>query len=189
MLLANPDENAREFGIIAVRDGRSLDHHGVDALYEIGTSAVIRQADRFEDGRFDIMTVGSRRFLIHEVNTAEPLATATIEFLDEPVTEVSPLVMQQAAKRFTAYRTILGGRFDDGDASTADLPGDPTVLSYLITASMVLPTGERQSLLGAPDANSRLTLASELLARENALIALLSAVPAIDLLPSIDYPN
>ena len=54
---------------------------------------------------------------------------------------------------------------------------------------MVLPTAERQSLLSAPDADARLVLASNLLARENALIAAFSAVPAIDLLPTIEYPN
>ena len=91
--------------------------------------------------------------------------------------------------RFTTYRTILGGRFDDGEARADDLPADPNVLSYLITASMVLPTAERQSLLSAPDADARLVLASNLLARENALIAAFSAVPAIDLLPTIEYPN
>ena len=189
MLLANPDEDAREFGIIAVRDGRSLDEHGVGALYEIGTGAVIRQVDRVDNGLFDIVTIGSRRFLIHAVDTSAPLATATVEFLDEPTSHLSPILMQQVAKRFTTYRTVLGGRFDDGDARADDLPADPNVLSYLITASMVLPTAERQSLLSAPDASERLTLASELLARENALISALSAVPAIDLLPAIDYPN
>ncbi len=188
-LLANPDEETREFGIIAVRDGQSLEEHGAGALYEIGTGAVLRQVDRVDDGLFDIITIGSRRFLIHAVDTSAPLATATVEFLDDPICEPSALLLQQVMKRFTTYRTILGGRFDDGEARTDDLPADPNVLSYLITASMVLPTAERQSLLSAPDAGARLVLASDLLARENALIAAFSAVPAIDLLPTVDFPN
>ena len=188
-LIANPDEDAREFGIIAVRDGRSLEEHGVEALFEIGTGAVLRQVDRVDDGLFDIITIGSRRFLIHAVDTSAPLATATVEFLDDPICQPSALLLQQVMTRFTTYRTILGGRFDDGEARADDLPADPNVLSYLITASMVLPTAERQSLLSAPDADARLVLASNLLARENALIAAFSAVPAIDLLPTIEYPN
>lgn len=188
-LLANPDEETREFGIIAVRDGQSLEEHGAGALYEIGTGAVLRQVDRVDDGLFDIITIGSRRFLIHAVDTSAPLATATVEFLDDPICQPGALLLQQVMKRFTTYRTILGGRFDDGEARTDDLPADSNVLSYLITASMVLPTAERQSLLSAPDAGARLVLASDLLARENALIAAFSAVPAIDLLPTIDYPN
>ena len=172
-----------------MRDGRSLEEHGVEALFEIGTGAVLRQVDRVDDGLFDIITIGSRRFLIHAVDTSAPLATATVEFLDDPICQPSALLLQQVMTRFTTYRTILGGRFDDGEARADDLPADPNVLSYLITASMVLPTAERQSLLSAPDADARLVLASNLLARENALIAAFSAVPAIDLLPTIEYPN
>ena len=142
-----------------------------------------------KNGQFDIVTIGSRRFLIHAVDTSAPLATATVEFLEDPTSDVSPRQLQQVAQRFTTYRTVLGGRLDDGDASADDLPAEATVLSYLITASMVLPTNERQALLSAVDAQERLTLASTLLARENGIIAVLSAVPAIDLLPSIDSPN
>ena len=57
----------------------------------------------------------------------------------------------------------------------------PTVLSYLVTAAMVLPTGERQDLLAAESTGERLQLARALLRRETGLIAALSAVPAIDL--------
>ena len=188
-LLANPDTEAREFGVIAVRDGRSVDREGVDALYEIGTGAVLRTADRCDGNLFDIVTIGSRRFLIHAVDTSSPLATASVEFLDEPASQINNELLQQVVRRFTTYRSVLGGRFADDNATAADLPDDPTVLSYLITASMVLPTAERQSLLGALDANQRLTLASQLLARENALISVLSAIPALDLLTSIHYPN
>jgi hypothetical protein len=55
------------------------------------------------------------------------------------------------------------------------------VLSYLVTAAMVLPTQERQELLSAPTTADRLALARQLLRRETTLIAALSALPAIEL--------
>jgi hypothetical protein len=55
------------------------------------------------------------------------------------------------------------------------------VLSYLVTAAMVLPVDERQRLLAADTTTQRLALARTLLARETALIATLAAVPALDL--------
>ena len=61
------------------------------------------------------------------------------------------------------------------------LPDDPTVLSYLVTAAMVLPMAERQHLLAAPSTGERLALARRLLHRETTLITVLSALPAIDL--------
>ena len=68
---------------------------------------------------------------------------------------------------------------DDPD-DDAELPDDPTVLSYLVTAAMLLPTDERQSLLAAPTTGDRLALARSLLGRETALISALSAVPSLD---------
>ena len=165
----------------------------MQALYDIGTATLLKQVDRREDGRFDIVTTGSRRFRLHEVDASEPLIRATVEFLSEPTDEIDPLIAQQVAKRFTTYRHLLSGRMD-GESNaqgltSSDLPEDPRVLSYLVTAAMVLPTSERQTLLAAPDTLSRLTLARAILGHENALLAELGAVPAIDLLTSPPCPN
>ena len=46
---------------------------------------------------------------------------------------------------------------------------------------MVLGMEERQQLLAVPDTAARLRLACRLLHRENALISLFNALPAIDL--------
>ena len=197
LLLAEPDEESREFGIIAIRDGMSVEADGITALYEVGTATLLRQVERFEDGRFDIVTTGSRRFRLHEVDSSQPLARGIVEFLDEPTDMDDPIVAQQVAQLFTVYRNLLGGRLDtQSDADSAleieagdDLPDDPTVLSYLVTAAMVLPTPDRQQLLATPDTLGRLTLARSILSHENALIAGLGAVPAIDLLSAPTCPN
>lgn len=181
-LLAIPNEDSREFGVIAVREGMQAEIDGVDALYPIGTATVIRQVERLDDGRFDIVTTGSRRFRVLTVDTSAPLLRAEVEFLPDESTDADAVIAQHVARIFTAYRSILGGQLvADDDADISDLPDDPTVLSYLITAAMVLPTHERQELLGAPDTATRLVRAQALLNRENALISALGAVPAIEL--------
>jgi Lon protease-like protein len=181
-LLEIPDEDNREFGVIAVREGKQAEVDGVDALYPIGTATVLRQVERLEDGRFDIVTTGSRRFRVLTLDTSAPLLRAEVEFLPDESTDADAVIAQHVARIFTAYRSILGGQLvADDDADISDLPDDPTVLSYLITAAMVLPTQERQELLGAPDTATRLVRARALLSRENALISALGAVPAIEL--------
>ena len=50
------------FGVIAIRKGRETGVDGVSALYEIGCTATLRQIAKYEDGQFDIVTVGSQRF-------------------------------------------------------------------------------------------------------------------------------
>lgn len=195
-LLAEPLEEAREFGIIAIRDGRSVAEDGAAALFDIGTATALRQADELEDGRYDIVTTGTRRFRLLEVDLSEPLARGRVEWLPEPTGLATTDLVQSVAGAFGAYQELLGGGLgrseseaedgtdDDGDADvdeTDHLPQDPVVLSFLVTAAMVLPVAERQQLLSAPDAAERLTMARSLLRRENGLIAALGAVPALDL--------
>ena len=188
-LLSKPDEADREFGIIAIRDGMNIDAHGASALFEVGTTAVLREADRYDDGRFDIRTTGTRRFRLLSIDTAAPLITAAVDFLDEPLGEFDPELVQQVGRLFAIYRAILGGTLDEQDTDSADLPSDPTVLSYLITAAMVLLAEERQGLLAATDTRERLRGARSLLTRENALISAFGALPAIDLTATAPSPN
>jgi Lon protease-like protein len=189
-LLANPDEDSREFGIIAVRTGQQIDRTGVDALYPIGTSTVLRQAERLDDGRFDIVTTGSRRFRLLDIDMSEPLIRGQVEFLDDITSESDSIVARRVAQEFTTYRAILGGQLiDESDAAVDDLPDDPTVLSYLVTAAMVLESDERQDLLAASDTASRLIKAHRALVRENHLISILGAVPALELLANPPSAN
>jgi len=189
-LLANPDEDAREFGIIAVRSGRTIETVGVDALYPVGTSTVLRQAERLDDGRYDIVTTGSRRFRVIDIDTSAPLIQGEVEFLDDVTSETDQIIARRVAQEFTTYRAILGGQLvDDSDAAIDDLPDDPTVLSYLVTAAMVLDSDERQDLLAASDTATRLIRAHRALVRENHLIAVLGAVPALELMANPPSAN
>ncbi len=184
-LLGIEDEDEREFGIIGIRDGRDVDRDGIDALYPIGTATVLRQSERFDDGRYDIVTTGSRRFRLLDVDDSEPLLRAQVEFLDDVLDPADTLLAAEVSRSFLHYRAALGGQVPDNivdeDDDSDDLPEDPTVLSYLVTAAMVLPTDERQGLLAAASTGERLLRARSLLSRETALITALSALPALDL--------
>jgi uncharacterized protein len=185
-LLAVPEEDDREFGIVAVRDGGDVARDGMDALYPVGTAAVLRQAERLPDGRFDIVTTGSRRFRIHELDDRAPLLRAQVEFLEDVDDPADALLARQVTHGFARYRAALSGQVADAlvvdeDEDDDGLPDDPAVLSYLVTAAMVLPTAERQELLAAPTTADRLMVARRMLSRETGLISALSAVPALEL--------
>ena len=201
-LLVRSDPDTREFGIIAVREGRNPVVEGIDALYPVGTSAILRETETNADGSYDIVSVGSRRFRVHAVapgptwDNSTPLLMAEVEYIDEIDHGNSAALMNEALRSFRVYRGLLSGRFgadseifgeemetDDIDIDLGDeqMPEDATVISYLITAAMVLGMEERQQLLAVPDTAARLRLACRLLHRENALISLFNALPAIDL--------
>lgn len=188
-LLAEPDESAREFGIVAVREGRDVHRDGHDAVYPVGTTVLLREAEELPDGRFDIVTTGHRRFRLQAMDLSAPLVRAQMEFLEDVTGPQDASLAAQVAARFVAYRQVLGGQVEAEVDDDTELPDDPTVLSYLVTAAMLLPTSERQELLAAASTTDRLRQARVLLHRETTILTSLGAVPAVnglDVDPSVN---
>jgi uncharacterized protein len=184
-LLEIPDEDEREFGVVSIRDGHDITTLGIDALHPIGISAIMREVTPSEDGRYDIVTTGARRFTVKAVDTSSPLLSADVEWLPEPVPVESAelsLLTKSTLSEFAAYRAALSGELNSNVSIFEELPKDPVVVGYLLTAAILLPTDERQALLGAETAESRLELVRTLLRRETSLIQHFGALPAIDLL-------
>ncbi|MDA9890775.1 LON peptidase substrate-binding domain-containing protein [Actinomycetota bacterium] len=184
-LLEIPDEDEREFGVVSIRDGHDVTTLGIDALHPIGISAIMREVTPSEDGRYDIVTTGARRFTVKAVDTSSPLLSADVEWLPEPVPVESAelsLLTKSTLSEFAAYRAALSGELNSNVSIFEELPKDPVVVGYLLTAAILLPADERQALLGAETAESRLELVRTLLRRETSLIQHFGALPAIDLL-------
>ena len=184
-LLEIPDEEEREFGVVAIRDGHDVTTMGIDALHPIGISAVMREVAPSEGGRYDIVTTGARRFTVTALDTSSPLLSAEVEWLPEPVPVESAelsLLTKSTLSEFSAYRAALSGGLNSDVSIFEELPKDPVVVGYLLTAAILLPTDERQALLAAETAESRLELVRTLLRRETSLIQHFGALPAIDLL-------
>jgi Lon protease-like protein len=187
-LVASPEDGPHEFGVVTLRrgveapspepeDGPAPEPPPVrlDDLYPVGCTAELRQVTELPDGRFDIMTVGRRRFSLVDVRQGEePYLTAKVEWLpDESADEIAA---QLAPRALAAFRTYLDLLRPDSEVIDT-VPGDPTVLSHLIAATAQLTTDERQLLLAAPDTASRLRAELKLLNREAGLLARVRAVP------------
>jgi Lon protease-like protein len=237
------------FGVVLLRDGREVgSNHG--RIARIGTTAVIRQAGRYPDGRLDIVTVGDRRFHVDALDrTSEPYLVGRVRLLDEPLgsePEARTLASRTGA-RFMRYLDLLqtelpsdgpeieveveveiGDGDEEGEEEFADhislvredMPedmgagsdledafegimrpgelatheigpeidererrellmaaarrlvstGDPTALSYVLTALVQVDAPIRQDLLEAPDTVTRLQRLEALLGREIGLL-------------------
>ena len=57
------------FGVVLIREGREVGE-GDLAVAEVGTLAEIREATRYPDGRFDLVTLGTQRFRLESVRLA-----------------------------------------------------------------------------------------------------------------------
>ncbi|MEK9736633.1 MAG: LON peptidase substrate-binding domain-containing protein [Candidatus Nanopelagicales bacterium] len=176
-------EDDRGFGVVAIRDGREVGADGVNALFEVGTFASLREVDTLEDGRSDIVTVGTERFRIVSFNDELPYLRAEVEMLDEDPGEAADALGDAVVDAFTAYRSIFTETDDE------DLPDDPRVLSYLVAAAVVADLPMRQEFLSASDDTRRLRDELAFLRREVALIEAIPSLPAVDLTREQVSPN
>jgi Lon protease-like protein len=185
-LTALPDGVAREFGVVAIRrgwevgapDGEPAITAGDSlTLYEVGCTAEIRQVTELPDGRFDLVTVGRRRFRLLGVEAGPaPYLTGEIEWLPEASgdTERAEELAAGVLAAFQRYLKLM--RRDDAELGE-QLPSDPTVLSHLVAATASLTIEDRQQLLAEPDTVSRLRAERAMLRREAGLLRQVRAVP------------
>jgi len=221
-LLGKP-EPAREFAVIAIRKGREVGSDNAHELHDIGCVARLREATRHADGRFDLVSVGTRRFRLLRTDDTLPYYQGEVEELPDHVLlarpgepggavqaspagqaspavpagegeaspEVAAAVLAAVRSVQAAFRDYLNALADRAGAvvRVADIPDDPILLSYVVAAGMIIDLPERQRLLAAPDAVSRLRAERTLLTRERAMLRLTTSRPAPDLSRERFSPN
>jgi Lon protease-like protein len=187
-LLAGPEP--RQFGVIAIREGRETGIAGVRALHEIGCTATLRQVDEQEDGRYNLVTVGTDRFRLLRLDDSRPYLQAEVDLLpddtgDEAAAGLAVTAVQEA---FLAYLEALAQR-GATRVNVPELPDEPVLLSYVVAASVVVDLPDKQALLAEPDALRRLTAERTLLLKETTLLRALTSMPAADLRNTPYSPN
>jgi len=102
-------ERGEPFGVVLLRDG-----HEVGPLRgqiaAVGTTAAIRRAGAYPDGRLDILTVGQQRFRLEDLDSvSQPYLLGRVSWLDEP-TGPEPALgdrAQRVGQRFLEYLELL----------------------------------------------------------------------------------
>jgi Lon protease-like protein len=189
-MIADAPEDERGFGIVAFRPGCS-EADGRAGLYDIGTMARVTKVDELPDGRFDVITVGARRFSIDSLDDEMPFTRAEVTLHPEPVGEPGAAVSlaEEAVTLLKTYREVISTWGVIGMSEIDNLPDDPVVLSYLIAAAVVTDLPERQALLGIGDAEQRLEAVCEVLRREIEVMCALPSMPAVDLVGGKRWAN
>jgi uncharacterized protein len=187
-LLAGPEP--QRFGVIAIREGRETGVTGISSLHEVGCTATLQQVEEYDDGRYDLVTVGTERFRLAELGDAQPYLRGEVEFLaedtgDEAAAGLAVGAVQQA---FRGYLDTLAER-GAARVTLAELPDEPILLSYVVAASVIVDLPAKQALLAEPDAERRLAAERTLLARETSVLRALPSTPAPDLRYSPYNPN
>jgi Lon protease-like protein len=180
----------RRFGVIAIRKGRETGVDGVTALYDVGCVAAVRQIESRDEGRYDLATVGTQRFRLLTLDRSQPYFQGEIEPMADEAgdTAAAAAATTRVQAAFRAYLNALADR-GGGVISVTDLPDEPMLLSYIVGAAMIIDLPERQSLLAAPDAVTRLRAERSLLVREIAVVRATTSRPAPDFQHERYSPN
>lgn len=171
----------KQFAVVAVRDGWTPDDDGLAGLHPVGCTAELVDVRRLPDGRFDIVTRGSRRFRLLDIDAdAKPYLMGSVEFL--PDEDLAPdhrdLTRMLTASARDAHRRYCATAWQSGDWSEPAADLEPATLPHVLAADCLLPIGDRQQLLEQTSPIERLRMVRTLLARETGLLSALRAVPA-----------
>ncbi|MFE0730404.1 LON peptidase substrate-binding domain-containing protein [Streptomyces antibioticus] len=202
-LLKTPEEEPRRFAVVAIRDGHEVAPSapgmpdptalpergpaagfGDDPLRTFhGTACVADAATVREraDGTFEVLATGTTRVRLLSVDSSGPFLTAELEELPETPGDEAGALAEGVLRAFRQYQKRLAGARERSLATGADLPDDPSVVSYLVAAAMMLDIPTKQRLLQAPDTASRLRDELTLLRTETAILRNLPSLPAADL--------
>jgi uncharacterized protein len=185
-LLAGEAEN-QWFGVVAIRQGWEVGADAAGALHRVGCSAELRQVSRLPDGRYDVLTVGRRRFKLLGVDTtSRPYLVGTVEWLPDedagapaggPTAAKAHDLAGAVSTAFGAYlEAVATARGLRGQPQP--MPEDPTALSHLVASAALLTLDDRQALLEEPGTVARLLATLALLQHETRMVRTLRVVPA-----------
>ncbi len=202
-LLKTPEDEPRRFAVVAIRDGHEVvqsapgmpDQTAVPgrgpsagfgddpakAFHEVGCVADAATIRERADGSFEVLATGTTRVRLLSVDASGSFLTAELEELvEEPGDEAGPLA-EGVLRAFGQYQKRLAGARERSLSARAELPDEPSVVSYLVAAAAVLDVPAKQHLLQAPDTASRLREELRMLRAETSIIRNLPSLPAADL--------
>ncbi len=102
-------ERDEPFGVILLREGHEVGPLRGEVA-SVGTTAVIRRAGTYPDGRLDILTVGQQRFRLDGVdNVSQPYLVGRVSLLEEPTGPEPELSVraERVGRRFLEYLELL----------------------------------------------------------------------------------
>lgn len=105
-------ETTSPFGVVLIRQGREVGT-GPISFAGVGTIAEIRDAGSDDDGRYDLLVVGTRRFEIRRVHSGKrPYLVAEVDLLLETLGDEgsSQQLAMRATRKFVTYLELLQPR-------------------------------------------------------------------------------
>ncbi len=163
-MIADCQRQELEFGVVLAQPESIFLR---EEPYAVGTMAEIRDLDRLEDGRLNIIAMGTRRFRILSQHRKKPYLTGLVELYEDVSEPLEDLLFsdKQARSLFADYIELLLKAANEKDVKT-DLPADPEDLSYFIAYFLDLEMEQQQRFLELNSTMQRLKEEIAILRRE-----------------------
>ncbi len=98
------------FGIVLIREGREVGPGSTPSLADVGALVEIREAGRYEDGRYDLLAAATGRFAIDSVDPGRaPYLVADVTPLEDEVGDEARAerLAATAVRRFVRYLELM----------------------------------------------------------------------------------
>lgn len=165
-MIAERLEKGLPFGVSLIQEGREVG--GVALPHVLGTLADIKKTEHKANGDIHVTVEGTRRFRLVEEVRRSPIWLAKVELLDEPLGDEAGAreakeELRQAMSRYANLYYLLTSKQLFFEKHFRD----PVRLSYYLADLMELENDDKQALLEAPDAATRLEIERALLPQHN----------------------
>jgi ATP-dependent Lon protease len=142
-------EDGTDFGLVLADEA---------GMREVGTrAAVIEVAERFPDGRLNIVVEGGERFRLVELQEGPSFATAEVEPIEDETDELAS--DEEVARVLAAYERVVTA----ASAELEELDPEGESLAFQIVARIDLGTVVKQDLLELQSERERVVKLSPLL--------------------------
>ena len=156
-----------EFGVTLIE--RGFEVGGGDVRTMVGTVARMMQVAELDDGRYALLTVGTRRIRVDQWLPDDPYPLADVEDWpdDDAHDESLEADMSEAiAATWSRVRRMNALAAELGDVHAevaAEISADPLVASYHLCSLAPLGPADQQRLLAAPSVRARIDLLGQAL--------------------------
>jgi Lon protease-like protein len=156
------DSGDHQFGVVLIDRGSEVG--GGDIRADVGVVAMMLQVAALDDGRFAVVTLGTRRIRVVRWLGDAPYPRAEVEdWPDEAGDDVSQDQLDTASSRARACAGLSVEMGDSSGVPEIDLTGDPSFDTFLLAAISPLGPADQYAVLCAPNPLERLRLLNQLL--------------------------
>lgn len=161
--------HGQEFGVVLISRGSEVG--GGDERVDVGTVAHITEAAQMPDGRWALLTVGTRRIRVETWLPDDPYPVALVTDLPDPDPDLDPdldpeqpatgavdLALEAAVRPVRRALALSAELGDPAPPATFELPPDPGEAGWLLAALAPLGPVDRQQILATAGVLERLAL-------------------------------